>query len=213
MDISLIIELFGYLASIIVAVSIMLKSFIRLRKINMIGSFLLVIYSIIIKAYPVAVLNLFICIVNFYFILQYYKQKEYFRIIPFQKNSAFLREFLIFYKDDIKRYFPEFEHHYNEELYFYYILRNMIPACVFVIRKDSDNSAEVLLDYVVPEYRDAKIGNFIFNQSSVFFKNLGINKFIFKNPNLKHLFYLMSVGFESAEKEKNTYIKVLSKSW
>jgi len=213
MDFSLFVELLGYLASVIVAVSIMLKSFIKLRKINMIGAFLLVIYSIIIKAYPVAVLNLFISLVNLYFIIQYYKQKEYFRIIPFQKNSAYLSEFLSFYKQDIKKYFPDFEKHYNDDLLCFYILRNMIPACVFIVQKSDNDSAEVLLDYVVSEYRDAKIGNFIFNQNSRFFKDMGINKFIFKKPDLKHLFYLLSIGFEASEEDKDTYIKYLSRSW
>lgn len=213
MDYSFLVELFGYLASAIIAVSIMLKTFIRLRIVNMIGAFLLVIYGLVIKAYPVSALNFFIGLVNLYFIIQYYKQKEFFRLLEFQKNSAYLKEFIQFYHKDIINYFPEFYNHYNEDLNCFYILRNMIPACVFIIKINDDKSAEILLDYVIPEYRDSKIGNFIFNQNAQLFKQMGIEKFNIKNPNLKHLFYLISVGFKSSEDDTNTYYKILSEQW
>ena len=213
MDLHYLIEIFGYFASATVALSVMLKTLIKLRLVNMVGAFLLVIYCFIINSYPLAFLNLFIALVNLYFILQYYKQKEYFRLVPFQKNSAYLLEFLNFYKKDIQKYFPEFEKHYNEDLDCFYILRNMIPACVFVIKKNEDNTAEVLLDYVITEYRDAKIGHFIFNENNKFFVSMDINKFYFKNPNKKHLNYLDAVGFVEKDKDSGVYEKEISKIW
>ena len=60
------IELLGYIATFLVAVSFLCKSMARLRAINALGATLFVIYSLIITAYPVALLNAFLVCVNLY---------------------------------------------------------------------------------------------------------------------------------------------------
>lgn len=60
------IELLGYIATFLVAVSFLCKSMTRLRAINALGATLFVIYSLIITAYPVALLNAFLVGVNLY---------------------------------------------------------------------------------------------------------------------------------------------------
>jgi hypothetical protein len=61
-------ELLGYSASVLVAVSLTMRTLTRLRVINMVGSLLFTIYGFIIGAYPVAVLNAFIVLVNIYYL-------------------------------------------------------------------------------------------------------------------------------------------------
>jgi len=60
------IELLGYLATFFVAASFLFKSIVHLRVVNAIGAVLFVIYSLIIKSYPVALLNAFLVFVNLY---------------------------------------------------------------------------------------------------------------------------------------------------
>ena len=60
------IELLGYIATFLVAVSFLCKSMTRLRAINALGATLFVIYSLIITTYPVALLNAFLVCVNLY---------------------------------------------------------------------------------------------------------------------------------------------------
>ena len=67
------IELLGYLATFFVAVSFLFKSIVHLRVVNAIGAILFVIYSLIIKSYPVALLNAFLFFVNLY---QLYRLKK-----------------------------------------------------------------------------------------------------------------------------------------
>lgn len=62
------IELLGYLASSIVAVSFLMKSITKLRLINTIGAILFVIYALAIQAVPVALINLFVVCVNLYYL-------------------------------------------------------------------------------------------------------------------------------------------------
>ena len=63
-------EMLGYLASVFVALSLMMRSLTKLRVINLIGSVLFTAYGLIISAYPVAVVNAFIVLVNIYYLQQ-----------------------------------------------------------------------------------------------------------------------------------------------
>jgi len=57
------IELIGYLGSVLVAISLMMRSLLRLRVINLIGALFFTTYGALLGAYPVAVLNgLIVCI-------------------------------------------------------------------------------------------------------------------------------------------------------
>ena len=64
------IEMLGYMASGLVALSLMMRSLRKLRIINLVGSLLFTVYGFIIGAYPVAVLNAFIVLVNLYYLQQ-----------------------------------------------------------------------------------------------------------------------------------------------
>ena len=58
MNSQLVLELVGYVASILVAISLMMSSILKLRLINLVGSAAFVVYGALIGAYPVAVVNL-----------------------------------------------------------------------------------------------------------------------------------------------------------
>ena len=66
-------EMLGYLASVFVAVSLTMRSLTKLRVINLIGALLFTVYGLIISAYPVAVVNGFIVLVNIYYLQQSFK--------------------------------------------------------------------------------------------------------------------------------------------
>lgn len=60
------VEWIGYGASILIVISLMMTSIIKLRIINSIGCFLFVIYGMYVKAYPVAISNAVIILINIY---------------------------------------------------------------------------------------------------------------------------------------------------
>jgi hypothetical protein len=62
------VEWLGYSASIIVAISFLMKSITKLRFLNTIGAILFVIYAIAISAVPVALINLFVVCANIYYL-------------------------------------------------------------------------------------------------------------------------------------------------
>lgn len=70
------IEIFGYVATIIVAISFLMKDVVKLRLVNSVGCLCFVIYGILIGAIPVAVLNALIVAINAYYIIMSFKEKK-----------------------------------------------------------------------------------------------------------------------------------------
>lgn len=60
------IELVGYSASILIAISLTMTDMFKLRIINSIGCLMFVIYGLNVRAYPVALANSIIIIINIY---------------------------------------------------------------------------------------------------------------------------------------------------
>ena len=67
------IEIIGYMASAMVAVSLMMKNIVSLRWLNSIGCMLFVIYGSLINAWPVAGMNAFIVCINMYYLIKMYR--------------------------------------------------------------------------------------------------------------------------------------------
>ena len=63
-----LLEGLGYLASVLIAISLMMRSIVRLRWINLVGAVCFTVYDILIAAYPVAALNFAIVLINVYFL-------------------------------------------------------------------------------------------------------------------------------------------------
>lgn len=69
------IELLGYLGTFFVVISFMVKDIFYLRVLNVIGAILITIYAIIIKAWPVALLDGFIVLINLYHLIKLKKEE------------------------------------------------------------------------------------------------------------------------------------------
>lgn len=61
-----ILDIFGYIGTLIVAMSFISKDILKLRILNIIGALIITSYALIIKAYPVALLDGLIVLINGY---------------------------------------------------------------------------------------------------------------------------------------------------
>ncbi len=69
-------EWIGYAASFMVALSLLMTDVIKLRLLNTVGCLLFVIYGFLVGAYPVAVANLAIILINLYHLYKLYNEKK-----------------------------------------------------------------------------------------------------------------------------------------
>lgn len=190
------IELIGYLGSILVAISLMMKSLLRLRVINLVGALFFTGYGVLLGAYPVAVLNGLIVCIDLYYLFQMWRQKDFFTFLEVSPKSEYLRAFVDFYKDDIAEIIPSYTHQVELEdsLLCFFILRNMVPAGLF-IAKVQGAEAHVRLDYVIPNYRDFQVARFIFEEHATFFTQHGIRQFVSEGGSDFHRKYLERMEF------------------
>src|SRR5215203_3722427 len=108
MEMSFIYELIGYVGSLLVATSLMMKSLVRLRVINLAGTLIFVIFGFLIGAEPIILLNVLILGVNIYHLVQMWQQKHYFNLLEVSHDSTYLQSFLEFYHDEIISFFPSY---------------------------------------------------------------------------------------------------------
>lgn len=69
------IELFGYLGSFLVVASMLMNSIVKLRIINTFGCIICVIYALIIKSYPVVIMNAALALINIVKLIAYWRGK------------------------------------------------------------------------------------------------------------------------------------------
>ena len=81
MTIEIILELIGYLGSLLVIVSMLMTSVVKLRVINTVGSVIFCGYALAIHSYPTAAMQVCLIIIN---IINLYKLH-----IPFLYYSAY----------------------------------------------------------------------------------------------------------------------------
>lgn len=194
MDLHFWLEMVGYLGSVIVAISLMMRSLLRLRIINTVGCVVFVAYGIWIHAYPVAILDGFIICINAFYLVRMLAQKDYFQLLEISHDSAYLSAFLDFYKDEVKLIYPDYAHNAQAGHPTWLVLRNMVPAGVFILQREADQ-AKVLLDYVIPTYRDFRVARFFYHEKAGYFHSQGIDRFVSAPGRPRHAKYLERMGF------------------
>ncbi len=203
---------FGYLATLLLAIGLLVNSDIKFRWLNTSGNIAFITYGIILQAIPVILTNSILLSINIYFLFRIYNRKEHFELLEFQSGGILIDSFLTFYQSDIASYFPSFTKEQLAGNINFVILRNLVIANIFSVRSNNDGTAEVLLNYTVPKYRDYKIGPFIFEKEKQFLLEKGIKTIIYTTvANPKHEKFLKITGFTSRASQGQTgYIKHLT---
>ncbi len=192
----LALEILGYVASALIAISLMMRSIIRLRWINLIGSVCFTIYGVLIEAYPVAVVNLAIAFINVDFLVNMRRSKEAFAVVEMGRESAYLHEFLSFHGADSQSFQPGFAFTERPGQRIFVVLRDLVPAGVVVTEpRDEPGRTWVSLDYVTPAYRDYRIGDYLFNRRRDLFRSAGLDRLETAAGTPAHARCLQRVGF------------------
>lgn len=209
MDSHLFLQVLGYVASVLVAASLMMKSLLRLRLINLVGAGLMATYGLLIHAWPVAVLNGTIVLVDLYYLNQMWRQRDYFKLLAVAHDSEYLRGFVEFHRDEIASFIPGYSYEPDESHHHLLILRNMVPAGLVILEPEgASGAARVLLDFVIPGYRDFGVGKFLFDANAGWFHERGIRRLVSDPGVPRHAGYLERMGFR---REGDVYIRELGR--
>ena len=196
MDKSFYLQLFGYGASALIAVSLMMSSVKRLRIINLCGASAFATYGLLIHAYPVAVLNSIVVCVNIFHLRRMLRAQEFYQLLEVRPHSDFLAHFLKFYDADIKRILPDFIFAPRENQMAVFILRDCTPVGVFLAEPETAEKYRALLDFVIPRYRNLHIGRFLFVKNAEVFRKRGVKEIVIRPRTREFGAYLWEIGFE-----------------
>lgn len=187
-------EAIGYLASVLVAVSLMMSRIVPLRIVNMLGAATFVVYGVLITSWPVAGMNAFIVLINIYYLVQIYGNKSSFKILKMRPDEQYLSYFTELHESGIREYHPELSSAPEPGSFNLMVLRDTLPAGLLMGHKEGD-TLRLSVDFVSPDFRDFKIGRFIYEQQREFFKREGIRKIIAYTSNEAHAGYFKKMGF------------------
>ena len=195
------IELFGYLGSLLVVVSMLMTSVVKLRVINMIGSIIFAIYALIIKSYPTALMNFFLVGINIYHLIHLNRTETSFELTDDGQEMSYSRFLLRHYLNDIRLYFPDAdpEGQYDAA---YIVSDGTNPVGLLLGKKLEDGALDVAVDYSIPAYRDCSVGAFLYSK----LPSLGVRKLTCSCGTPKHIEYMSKMGFSADGKQ---YTKTL----
>ena len=199
-----LVEWLGYVASLIVLISLVMISVKKLRWINLSGSLIFAVYGILISSYPVAAMNLGIVLVNSYYLYQIYSKKDLFELIPVQ-DDAYFEHFIDVYNKDMSQ-FIHLSHDIKQKgLLKFFVYRNTVTAGLFIGNAIDEDKLDIWVDYTTPMYRDFKIAEYIYTKKKQVFLDKGFKMLYTKPGQEKHNKYLEKIGFVLTEFKNEAY--------
>lgn len=192
----ILLPFFGYLASVLLAISLLVNNDLKFRWINTGGCLSFIFYGVLLGAFPIILTNSILLLINLFYLVKIYKTEEDFDMIEFKNGGPLLQKFFKFYNADIKAYFPDYLPEYDEGDIQFVVLRDMVIANVFVASLKEDGAAVIKINYTVPKYRDYKVGRYIFDNEKKYLISKGVKEIVYKEvPNKQHERFLKKMGF------------------
>ncbi len=203
MDTAILIELFGYFGSFLVVVSMLMTSVKKLRIVNTTGSVIFMIYALIIKSYPTALMNFCLVGINLYQLYQLGKKERHFQLIRVNSGEGMMKYLLQHYGEDIKKFFPDAAIEASMDCdHAYVVTCDTTPAGIMLGNETDKGAVRLIIDYATPAYRDASVGTYLYKHLPEY----GVKKLIFSSKTVGHEDYMRSMGFIKTDKG---YVKEL----
>ena len=202
MDTAMMIEIYGYIGSVLVVVSMLMSSIIKLRVINILGSVISGSYALIIGSFPLVLMNSCLIIINVYNLYKLLKAEQKYDLVDSEANDAFIGYFVSHYKEDIQKYFPGFTMDNAADKAFIVCCEGN-PSNILLGKDNGNGVLDVILDYSTPVYRDCSAGKYLY--AALPSKGVKVLQFA-QNSSKEHEDYLTKMGFK---KENGVFQKNL----
>lgn len=189
------VEWFGYIASLVVLISLTMSSIIKLRFINLIGCLLFAAFAYFINSLPTMIMNLGIAMINVYFLYKIYATKEEFKLVSTTIDSEYLRHFINHNELEITEQVSLFQLYQSNRVF--YMLRDNNIAGLLVGDLTESGCFNIYLDYVIPKYRDYKLGSYYFKTHQEYLQRRGVKVIKAIAMHDSHRTYLLKMGFSA----------------
>ncbi len=151
------LEIFGYIGTALVIISMMMSSVPYLRIFNISGSIISMTYSFLCAAYPVAVMNLALIFINVFHLVRHFISKRTVDFIRTEADNPLLMIFLDRYGSDIKKLFPDAE--IQDEIY---MVTDSLSIVGVIFAKRENDTVHIRVSYTTHGYRSRYIWEHLF---------------------------------------------------
>ncbi len=191
---AMMIQLIGYAGSVLVVVSFTMRRIVPLRLVSVAGAIVTAVYGLLIQAWPVLITNLVIVGIHAWHLYREFITSHEFGLVPVDVGSPFLTDFLQGHIADIRKSQPDFTVNLPNDVAYVY-MRDGMPAGA-LLGSRQDDRLNVHLDYVLPAFRDSRLGRWLYeNGGSRPLRATGLREIAARAGTDTHRRFLESMGF------------------
>src|SRR6266545_3201070 len=191
------LSIVGWGGAALVVVSLLQTRILRLRVLNLVGCVVLIAFNAAIEVWPMVGMNIVLAVINAVHLWRLVRDRhddaEY-AVLEATDSNAYLRHVLETHAQDIARFNPGFAAAALRAGYAFLVQRGERTVGVVLADDAGSGTAQVTLDYVLPEYRDFTPGEFVYRRSEVFTRH-GFTRVIAPSGMRDSAAYLRKVGF------------------
>lgn len=193
-----ILEIIGWSGSALLVISLLQTRVMRLRVLNSVASAVLVGYNAALAVWPMVAMNAVLVAINLWVITRMLRQRHDARaydVVRLGVDEAFLARLLERHAEDIARFNPPpTELLAQAEHAFLVTSGDEVVGVVLSRAGDGPTEQQVVLDYVLPPYRDFTPGEFVFRPDGPF-AQMGAKTVVASPAMAAAERYLSAVGF------------------
>lgn len=163
------LDVLGWGGSALLIYSLLQANVLRLRVLNAISCVLLIVFNAMLQVWPMVGMNAVLVAINVWFIVTMLRERhdeQAFEVLDVSPTDAYLRHTLRVHGADIVRFNPDFVHDPSAIQGAFLVQKGVETIGVVLLHHDGE-TAEVLLDYVTPRYRDFSPGEFVWRRSGL----------------------------------------------
>jgi hypothetical protein len=200
-----VVEAVGWIGSAVLIVSLLQTRVMRFRVLNLSASAVLVFYNAVVGVWPMVAMNAVLVGINLFFIVRLVRHRHDSRTydaLPISPQEPFLRHLLRRHADDIRGFNPDLVGRDLDDVAAHaqhaFLVSSGDEVVGVVLSRDGDEPGEqhVVLDYVLPAYRDFTPGEFVFRPDGPF-AALGTRRVVASPGMAASERYLDAVGFRA----------------
>ncbi len=146
------LEIFGYIGTAFVIVSMMMTSVLKLRIFNMCGALISLIYAVCVNAWPVAVLNACLLCINFVQTVRALKKREAITIVSTKADDPTAKHLFDVWRSDFEKIHLalDFVAMRDEKIHILYVGESAVG---FSVAANGGEECSNYITYVTPTHR------------------------------------------------------------
>ena len=163
------LDVLGWGGSALLVYSLLQASVLRLRVLNAIACLLLIVFNWALSVWPMVGMNTVLVLINAFFIVKMLRERHdesAFEVLEVGSADQYLRHVVRVHAADILKFNPSFVHDPTATDDAFLVQKGDETVGVVLLREDGE-TANVLLDYVTPRYRDFSPGEFVWRRSGL----------------------------------------------